>query len=224
MGSWKLGLDSILSFWVAYIMTRPLGASIGDFLSQEKMNGGLGLGATVTSIIFLSAIFVIVIFLTVTKKDKIANNLNAKLADIKKRYVWVQVIGTVVIFMIIGGCGYYLRINALQKADANAILPTLPLGDLSGFRRIAYETLNYIKLNNMSSASNSISALESEWDNAEARLRSINPNEWKLVDKLINNVLKNFRSVHQDKVACRVSLESLLQKFDTLDRREVKEG
>ena len=64
-----LKLDAVLSFWVAYIFTRPLGASIGDFLSQPSKYGGLGLGATITSLIFLSAILGIIIFLAVTKCD-----------------------------------------------------------------------------------------------------------------------------------------------------------
>lgn len=62
-------LNSILSFWLAYILTRPLGASIGDYLSQPKDSGGLGLGTVVTSFIFLAAILVTVVYLAVTKKD-----------------------------------------------------------------------------------------------------------------------------------------------------------
>src|SRR5579864_3846956 len=42
--AWRKGLNSILAFWVIYIMTRPLGASIGDLLSQSKDHGGLGVG------------------------------------------------------------------------------------------------------------------------------------------------------------------------------------
>jgi uncharacterized membrane-anchored protein len=64
-------LDPILAFWMAYILTRPLGASIGDYLSQPKVDGGLGLGTTVTSIIFLAAIAIVVGYLTRTKKDQI---------------------------------------------------------------------------------------------------------------------------------------------------------
>jgi uncharacterized membrane-anchored protein len=62
--------NAVLAFWLAYILTRPLGASIGDYLSQAKGDGGLGLGTTVTSGIFLGAILILVIFLTVTKKDE----------------------------------------------------------------------------------------------------------------------------------------------------------
>ena len=67
----RFGLNAVLSFWLAYILTRPLGASIGDFLSQPKADGGLGLGTTVTSFIFLAAILGVVIFLTRTKRDQI---------------------------------------------------------------------------------------------------------------------------------------------------------
>ncbi len=66
-----LHLNAILAFWIAYILTRPLGASIGDFLSQPKQNGGVGLGTALTSGIFLAAIIATVIYLSITKKDVI---------------------------------------------------------------------------------------------------------------------------------------------------------
>jgi uncharacterized membrane-anchored protein len=66
-----LKLGAITAFWIAYILTRPLGASIGDYLSQAKTDGGLALGTTVTSVIFLATILGVVVFLTVTKKDRI---------------------------------------------------------------------------------------------------------------------------------------------------------
>ena len=67
----KAGLNAILAFWIAYILTRPLGASIGDYLSQPRADGGLGLGTTVTSIIFLLTILAVVVYLSVTKVDLI---------------------------------------------------------------------------------------------------------------------------------------------------------
>jgi uncharacterized membrane-anchored protein len=64
-------LNAVLAFWIAYILTRPLGASIGDYLSQAHSDGGLGLGTLITSVIFLVAILATVIYLTSTKKDVI---------------------------------------------------------------------------------------------------------------------------------------------------------
>jgi uncharacterized membrane-anchored protein len=66
-----LKVNPVLTFWLAYIMTRPLGASIGDELSQTSHRyGGLGLGATETSYIFLGCILVLVTYLTLTKVDQ----------------------------------------------------------------------------------------------------------------------------------------------------------
>jgi uncharacterized membrane-anchored protein len=62
--------NAVLTFWLAYILTRPLGASIGDLMSQAKKDGGLGLGTTGTSALFLTAILVLVVFLTLTRVDR----------------------------------------------------------------------------------------------------------------------------------------------------------
>lgn len=62
-------VNAVLAFWLAYILTRPLGASIGDYLSQDVSNGGLGFGPMVTSAIFLATILATVIYLAVTKAD-----------------------------------------------------------------------------------------------------------------------------------------------------------
>ncbi|MEO6975057.1 MAG: hypothetical protein ABI144_04150 [Gallionella sp.] len=61
--------NAILAFWIAYILTRPLGASFGDYLSQPVGNGGLGLGPAYTNAGFLSAILALVIYLTVSRRD-----------------------------------------------------------------------------------------------------------------------------------------------------------
>jgi uncharacterized membrane-anchored protein len=66
-----LRMNAILSFWLAYILTRPLGASIGDYLASPKAEGGLGLGTTLTSVIFLSTILALVVFLAISKRDVI---------------------------------------------------------------------------------------------------------------------------------------------------------
>lgn len=58
--AWRLGASTVLVFWVAYILTRPLGASLGDLLTQSPEYGGLGMGATWTSAIFLCVIFILV--------------------------------------------------------------------------------------------------------------------------------------------------------------------
>jgi uncharacterized membrane-anchored protein len=69
LSHYRFRLGAVLAFWIAYVLTRPLGASIGDLLSQDRTDGGLGLGTTVTSIVFLAAIALTVLYLTVTRRD-----------------------------------------------------------------------------------------------------------------------------------------------------------
>lgn len=71
IGFYVFKINSVLAFWLAYILTRPLGASIGDYLSQDAKNGGLGLGTVGTSAIFLISIFILVSYLTITKADAV---------------------------------------------------------------------------------------------------------------------------------------------------------
>jgi uncharacterized membrane-anchored protein len=67
--AYYLGANAILTFWLAYILTRPLGASLGDLLSQAQDYGGLGLGTIYTSLGFLIIISTLVVILTVKAGD-----------------------------------------------------------------------------------------------------------------------------------------------------------
>lgn len=67
--AYRMGLNAVLAFWTAYILTRPFGASMGDLLSQPTDNGGLGLGTTGTSVIFLTVIAALVAYLTIRKRN-----------------------------------------------------------------------------------------------------------------------------------------------------------
>ena len=55
--------NAIAAFWAGYILTRPLGASIGDYMSQAKVDGGLGIGTTGTSVVFLGVIGLVVVYM-----------------------------------------------------------------------------------------------------------------------------------------------------------------
>jgi uncharacterized membrane-anchored protein len=74
----SLRMNAILSFWLAYILTRPLGASIGDYLASPAKEGGLGLGTNATSFIFLGAILTLVIYLAISKRDVISSGAGAR--------------------------------------------------------------------------------------------------------------------------------------------------
>lgn len=69
-GYFFLKLDPILGFWLAYILTRPLGASFGDLLSQPAKFGGMGLGTIITSALFLGTIISIVVWISITRRGE----------------------------------------------------------------------------------------------------------------------------------------------------------
>ena len=78
--AWRLGAGPVLCFWIAYILTRPLGANIGDFLASNKADGGIGLGTLGTSLLFLGLILAAVIYLSITRMDR-TENLGRAIAE-----------------------------------------------------------------------------------------------------------------------------------------------
>ncbi len=79
-------MNAVLSFWLACILTRPLGASIGDEMSQHSHKyGGLGLGTTGTSYIFLGCILALVAYLSITRRDTTEHRQGSPLADAARR-------------------------------------------------------------------------------------------------------------------------------------------
>ncbi|MEC0091933.1 COG4705 family protein [Paenibacillus macquariensis] len=212
--AWRLGLDSVLAFWIAYIMTRPLGASLGDLLSQPQDNGGLGLGATVTSAIFILAIMLIVIFLSVTKRDLIATSRKA-VTDTKQNSVFWQTAVVICVLVLAAGTGYFWRHATLQDAlpqgdSSGSVTQAFPQGDISNFRKITEDTLSLVQAGNLSAAKSHVSDLETAWDTAQARLKPINKTKWTEIDNSIDKVLRQLRAAHQDAEACKTALESLL--------------
>jgi uncharacterized membrane-anchored protein len=223
---WKLGLNSVLSFWIIYILTRPLGASIGDFLSQPSSHGGLGLGTTVTSMIFVGGIIGIVVYLSVTKADVITgqpangNSTQQSSEHAEHGGVW-QTAVVVCLVLLIGGTGYYLRTSALaaESADTTAApveaaggLSTAgsPLGDLSTFRTITQDSLDLLIAGDQSGATNRIGDLEYEWDDAQARLKSKDNAAWTEVDGKIDTVLRELRSTSPQPDQEQAALTALL--------------
>ena len=73
----KFGLDSVWAFWIAYVLTRPFGASCGDLLSQVPQDGGLGLGMVGTSALFVAVIVALVGYPSYTRSDTLPDEANA---------------------------------------------------------------------------------------------------------------------------------------------------
>ena len=72
LGLWRFGLNAILAFWFAYIVTRPLGASFADWFGKSHSVRGLDLGDGPVSLVLALLIIGFVGYLTVTRKDILA--------------------------------------------------------------------------------------------------------------------------------------------------------
>lgn len=66
---WRFGLNEILAFWSAYIVTRPLGASFADWAGRDQNAGGLGLGTGWVSLVLTILIVMAVGYLSVTNES-----------------------------------------------------------------------------------------------------------------------------------------------------------
>ena len=213
--AWKMRMNPILSFWVIYIMTRPLGASIGDFLSQSTNNGGIGLGSTITSIIFLGSILIIVTYLSLTKKDVIPRVGNEYGDGYKETGAVWQTIVAVVLFIIVGGTGYKVLHSKLQTEISGGVNTTTSihsskLGDLSTFRIITTDTLDKLNKGDQTGATTRISELEYTWDKAQPVLKARDSSEWAIVDGKIDVVLRELRAMKPNLATEKSALQLLL--------------
>ncbi|HEY4006439.1 MAG TPA: hypothetical protein VGM60_14810 [Pseudonocardia sp.] len=240
--AWRFGLNPVLAFWFIYILTRPLGASIGDYLSQPSSQGGLGLGATVTSLIFVIGIIGIVTYLTVTKTDVISDDFAVDPDAAADRGGLWQTVVVVALVLVAAGTGYSLRKSSLEQDSSDSAgavqsdsgagqpagpIPTggqaagpvpgegqtarpSPLGDLSKFRKITQDTLGLLNAGNQSGATTRVDDLETEWDNAEARMKPKDKAEWTTIDGKIDTVLRDLRATSPKPASERAALTALL--------------
>jgi uncharacterized membrane-anchored protein len=217
--AWRFRLNSILAFWLIYIFTRPLGASIGDLLSQPHKYGGLGLGATMTSFIFLAAILILVVFLTITKKD-VTTEETIKASEVQepeRGHVVLQLVVTLLVLLGLGGAGYYFRQSSLAASDVSSVqttqnnIGTSPsaLGDLSSFKTTAQIILDAVNKNDFATANSSTNDLEHDWDTAQSKLKPKNLAAWTAIDNALDKVFREIRAVHPNQVTAKTALVDL---------------
>jgi len=228
---WRSGLNAVLAFWVAYILTRPLGANIGDFLGSPKAEHGLGLGTFVTSILFLGAILATVIFLTLTKSDVIeiydATHTPVVTTNLRRE----RLAGAVLALVAIGTGGLLTWANnqphqsALDDAPAptcstgkplNAtqaqrqVAAKFPAAKVAGYRTIATDSLALVKSGDQAGAKVRIKALETAWDADQAALQPQACQAWTYVDQQIDPVLSSIRASKPNPATEEHALNSLL--------------
>ncbi|MFC5406334.1 hypothetical protein [Cohnella soli] len=219
--AWKwLRLDSVLAFWVVYILTRPLGASLGDYLSQTKMNGGLGLGTTITSVIFLAAILAVTIFLAITKIDTVPKSDTIETGHVKesKRNVLLQTVAALCIFLAVGIGGYVQLSNQIDSSGSDSTSNSASLtGQLTDFVNIENEMLKAVNAKGFAAAKKGADNLEHQWDTAEPKLRKIDSSKWTQIDGTIDAVLAAVRNGKPDANQCINVLQNSLKVLNDIN-------
>ncbi|WP_018334354.1 hypothetical protein [Actinomycetospora chiangmaiensis] len=225
---WRLGLHPVLAFWIIYVLTRPLGASLGDLLAQPTDQGGLGIGTTVTSIVFLVAILGAVTYLQISRVDVIGDDAAAETGAVRApaRHGLLQTVVVVAVLLVLSAVGYVARVNALgadtaptsagaaapggAPGTAAAGGPNASLGDLSSFRTITADTRGLLQRGDQAGATNRVTDLETAWDQAQGRLQARDDAAWTRVDRKIDTVLKALRADNPDPRAETAALDDLL--------------
>ncbi|MUL49721.1 hypothetical protein FZI85_29670 [Mycobacterium sp. CBMA293] len=207
---WRFGVNAVLSFWLAYILTRPLGANLGDWFASPTAQHGLGLGYGVTSVIFLAAIAAAVVYLTRTRADVIELNDEATQPKPRRAVSVVATVGYYAVVILAAGAllqwasaqphgsaggeeegGPPVAAASLARGEAGT---TFPAADLDQFRTITQDTLAKVTAGDQSGARTRIADLETLWDHDQDRLQSMNPKTWSVLDHEIDTVLKSIRS------------------------------
>ena len=208
---WRLGANPVLAFWLAYILTRPLGANLGDWLARTRAEGGLGLGTAGTSVLFLAAILATVVYLTLTRRDVIDNPEDVPAAAITTTPARERVMLGYFAALAVATAGLLTWASAqphgtapaLAEAPSGPVVETLPAGevtnafpaeDLQNFRTIVTDTLAKVSAGDQVGAKARITDLESAWDDTQSRLQPMNETAWSFLDGKIDTALKAVRA------------------------------
>jgi len=207
---WRLGANTVLSFWLAYILTRPLGANLGDWLALPKADGGLNLGTAVTSIIFLAAILATVTYLTIKRPDvterRTPEELEAALRPARERKMlgyYGAVAAAAVTVLVVANHRPHANVSAEEDTGSTPstsqlspqqVSANFPAADIANFRSISQDTLALIGSGNQSAAKKRVTDLETAWDDAQSRLQHLDKTAWTFLDHQIDAVLTAVRA------------------------------
>jgi hypothetical protein len=229
---WRYGADPVLSFWVAYILTRPLGANIGDWLASPKSEQGMGLGTFGTSVVFLGSILATVIYLAVSRVDVIPPGEEVTMehqpGDPVRRRTSLAALAAVAV----GTVGLLVWANAQPHQNAlaaeegstpscsgrplsgpavtKAASKDFPAKDLSQFRTITHDTLGLVQKGQQDQAVTRVTDLETAWDDAQSRLQPADCRAWVAIDQQIDPVLSSVRASSPDRSKEQQALTRLL--------------
>ena len=226
---WRLGANAVLSFWLAYILTRPLGANLGDWLGFPKDQQGLGLGVAITSLIFLTAILATVIYLSITRADVIEKPDETTTSTTTKTpvrehvmhgYYAVIALATGALLVWAADQPHNTAAASENESGGSSVTATLapgqsatakfPAGDVTNFRTITKDTLAKVQAGDQAGAQARITDLETAWDDGQKTLEPLDETGWAVLDGQIDSALTAVRAGQPDPSTEQQALNTLL--------------
>ncbi|MEU0968664.1 hypothetical protein ABZ357_25785 [Streptomyces sp. NPDC005917] len=221
--AWRLGANAVLSFWLAYILTRPLGANLGDWLGSPSGDGGLGLGTAVTSVIFLAAILATVVYLTLSRSDVIETSdlsdapgaANPARERLMLGYYAVVAVATAALLVWAHQQPHAAAASEAPAPPTAHLTPKqatspFPPAEIAKFRTITADILAKLNSGDQAAATTRVTDLETAWDDGQPTLEPKSEQSWHFLDSEIDQVLTSLRASTPDKATEVKALNTLL--------------
>jgi hypothetical protein len=225
---WRMGANPVLAFWLAYILTRPLGANLGDWLASPKVpDQGLGLGTLVTSLIFLAAILATVVYLTLTKSDVIEDHERHQRAPKyhNKGREWpmlgVMTAAAVAAGILLNWASAQPHANAAAEGEGEApksnvhlsskqALAHFPAADVASFRLLAQDMAKALAKGDQAGLNKDVDAYEKAWDDDQPKLQPLDGKAWDFIDGQNDGLFNSVRKT-KDPAAEKTAIAALLK-------------
>jgi uncharacterized membrane-anchored protein len=219
---WRLHANPVLSFWLAYILTRPLGANIGDWLASPKTAQnpgdptGLALGTFTTSLIFLGLILATVLYLTVTRSDVTetyeAVHTPQVTTDPRRESLGVAGFGLLGMATAVLLVWAHSRphVGVAAEADAPAASTSVvhlapgqaaknfPPAKVGALRALASTSLKDAQSGDATGAHAATQSLRDLWDADQPSLQALDDTGWTAIDARMDHVLETFGIDHSN--------------------------
>ncbi len=224
---WRFGANAVLSFWIAYVLTRPLGANLGDWIAVDKQLGGIGLGTLGTSVIFLGAILATVAYLAIKRPDVVEDWAEGHVPAVRNPERERKMLGYygVVAALAVGTLAYansqpHVAFSAQEEASGpvEQLTPQQAVANfdpaaLTEFDTIAQDALGLVESGDQAGAVTRVTDLEIAWDDAQPALEAVDGTAWTFLDSEVDGALTAVRTSSPDVATQTAALTALINSL-----------